>query len=34
MTEFICTPCGGGTHEGCAGGTWCDCQHKKMEATK
>jgi hypothetical protein len=25
---MICQGCKSGFHEGCRGGTWCDCQHR------
>lgn len=24
---FVCDDCNKGDHDGCRGGTWCDCEH-------
>jgi len=29
--SFICDKCKNDTHSECAGGTWCDCQHKTQD---
>lgn len=28
LTLMVCQPCKDGRHEGCPGGTYCDCQHR------
>lgn len=31
---MICTNCADRHHDGCRGGSWCDCQHKLPEVIK
>ena len=28
---MICPTCQENEHEGCRGGSWCDCQHREID---